>query len=164
MSITLRDVCSEDLGFLFDVYASTRSDEMALAPWTDEQKKAFIEMQFRAQDAYYRQQFPDADYKVILQSEERVGRVYVLRRKDAIRILDVTILPKYRNSGIGTSLIRDIINEGAQSGRSVQIYVENFNPSLRLFERLGFSIVEREGFNFLLELPPGQISGGPKGL
>src|SRR3712207_8583920 len=35
--------------FLLDVYASTRSEELAPVPWTDEQKRAFLRMQFDAQ-------------------------------------------------------------------------------------------------------------------
>jgi hypothetical protein len=36
----------------------------------------------------------------------------------------------------------------------VGIYVESFNPSLSLFERLGFSEVEKEGLNLLLRWHP----------
>jgi ribosomal protein S18 acetylase RimI-like enzyme len=151
MAITFRDIQAGDESFLLDLYASTRAQEMALVPWTDEQQRAFIKMQFAAQDADYRERFPDADYRVILQDEEAVGRMYVLRNRQGIRILDITILPRFRNAGIGTSLIQTLIAEGAETKRSVQIYVESFNPSLRLFERLGFSVIEEDGFIRLLE-------------
>ena len=133
-SITLREATPDDEPFLLEVYASTRAIEMELVPWTDEQKKAFVEMQFRAQDSYYREQFPNAEYKLMLLDEERVGRIIMFRDKSEIRILDITVLPQYRNAGIGTSLIRKEMNEGAKSGLAVEIYVENTNPSLRLFE------------------------------
>ena len=153
MSNTLRDIVPEDEAFLLEVYASTRAAEMALVPWSDEQRAAFVRMQFQAQDSHYRQRYPDADFKLILFDNNPVGRVYLFRDGQKLRILDITVLPGHRNSGIGSAEIKRVMAEGAESGKGVQIYVENFNPSLRLFERLGFvKIAEAEdGFNLLLE-------------
>ena len=151
MAITFRDTQAGDESFLLELYASTRAQELALVPWTDEQRQAFVRMQFMAQDADYRKRFPDADYKVILQDAELVGRIYVLRNQQEIRILDITIVPRFRNAGIGTSLIQNAMAEGAETKRSVQIYVESFNPSMSLFQRLGFSVIEEDGFIRLLE-------------
>jgi ribosomal protein S18 acetylase RimI-like enzyme len=154
MPIKLRDALPEDESFLFEVYASTRAQEMAFVPWDDEQRKSFLTMQFVAQHSHYRQQFPDASYSVILRDDSPVGRFYVLREKGEIRILDITVLPEYRNGGIGTSLLRDLLDEAAQSDKRVLIYVETFNPSLRLFERLGFKSMAEEGINLLMEWRP----------
>ena len=131
MTITLRDALPDDEPFLFKVYASTRAQEMALVPWDDEQRKSFLTMQFAAQHSHYQAQFPDASYSLICREEVPLGRFYVLRNEEDIRILDLTLLPEYRNR--------------------VQIYVETYNPSLRLFERLGFKNIAEEGINFLLE-------------
>jgi GNAT superfamily N-acetyltransferase len=159
MSLSLRDISSDDEGFLLEVYASTRAQEMALMPWTDEQRQAFVKMQFVAQHAHYHERYPDADYKVILQDGEPVGRLYIFRDEANINIMDIAILPRFRKAGIGTALIKEIIDEAAQSQKTVQIYVENFNPSLRLFQGLGFSIIEQDGINLLLEWHP---PSGPK--
>jgi ribosomal protein S18 acetylase RimI-like enzyme len=154
MPITLRDALPEDESFLFEVYASTRAQEMALVPWDDEQRNSFLTMQFAAQHSHYREQFPDASYSVIFRDDLPLGRFYVLREKREIRILDITVLPEYRNGGIGTALLRDLLDEAAQSEKRVLIYVETFNPSLRLFERLGFKSIAEEGINFLMEWRP----------
>jgi ribosomal protein S18 acetylase RimI-like enzyme len=154
MSITLRDVLPEDESFLFEVYASTRAQEMAAVPWDDEQRKAFLTMQFVAQHSHYREKFPDATYSVILRDDLPIGRLYVLREQDEIQVLDITVLPEYRNSGAGTSLLRNLIQEAANLEKRVLIYVETFNPSLRLFERLGFKSIAEEGFNFMMEWRP----------
>jgi GNAT superfamily N-acetyltransferase len=127
---------------------------MALVPWSDEQREAFVRSQFDAQHSYYQAQFPDASYQVIMVDGQRAGRVYLLRESEAIRILDLTLLPQHRNSGVGTSLIREILAEADQAGRPVNIWVENFNPSLKLFERLGFVRVQEDGFNCLMEYRP----------
>src|SRR5437899_9688391 len=142
MAITLRNASDNDAAFLLEVYGSTRADELALVPWSNEQKEAFLRFQFDAQHASYHERFPEASYNIILQDHEPIGRLYVLREDEAIRILDVTVLPRFRNAGVGTSLIRELLIEGAQTRRPVSIWIEHFNPSLHLFERLGFSIVQ----------------------
>ena len=69
----------DDEAFLLEVYASTRAAEMALVPWSDEQRTAFVRMQFQAQDSHYRQRYPDADFKLILVDNNPVGRIFVFR-------------------------------------------------------------------------------------
>jgi ribosomal protein S18 acetylase RimI-like enzyme len=154
MPIILRATLPEDELFLFEVYASTRAQEMALVSWDDEQRKVFLKMQFDAQHSHYRERFPEASYSLILRDDLRLGRLYVLREKCEIRILDITLLPQYRNCGIGTSLLRELLIEAAQSEKRVLIYIETFSPSLNLFERLGFKSITEEGFNLLMEWRP----------
>lgn len=73
MPITLRAAGPDDAAFLFDVYASTRAEELAPVPWSNEQRQEFLRMQFDAQHSYYHERFPEADYQVILADGEAVG-------------------------------------------------------------------------------------------
>jgi RimJ/RimL family protein N-acetyltransferase len=153
MAITLRDVLEADEAFLREVYAGSRAEEMALVPWSDEQREAFLRMQFDAQHSYYHAQFPTADYKVILENTEPIGRIYI-HRTEEIRVLDITILPAHRNRGLGSAIIRKLMVEGSLAGKAVSIWVEHFNPSRKLFDRLGFSQIQKDGYNLLMEWRP----------
>ncbi len=152
--ITLRPVVAEDDDFLLSVYASTRAQEMAMVPWTPEQKDAFVRMQFTAQKQHYAAQFPGANHDLICVQRTPVGRLYLDRGTDTLSILDITILQEFRNRGTGSEILRRIMEEGGASGRAVSINVENFNPSLRLFERLGFQRAEENGFQLLMKWQP----------
>jgi GNAT superfamily N-acetyltransferase len=154
MSITLREVTTEDEAFLREVYAATRALELSLVPWSDEQREAFLKFQFDAQHSHYRTQFPEASYQIIFKDDEPVGRIYVLREAAEIRILDLTVLPQHRNAGIGSSLMRDLLAEAEQTGKPVSIWVEEFNPSQALFRRLGFSTIQQDGYNSLMQWRP----------
>jgi ribosomal protein S18 acetylase RimI-like enzyme len=83
---------------------------------------------------------------------EPLGRLY-LDRTENFHILDVTVAPARRNQGIGSKLLRRIIAEAEHAGKSLSIYTETFNPSMRLFERLGFRQKSVDGFLVLLERP-----------
>ncbi|MCU1265474.1 MAG: Acetyltransferase, family [Acidobacteria bacterium] len=150
-SIVLRPATAADEALLLEIYASTRAEEMALVPWSEEQKQAFVTMQFTAQQQHYRKEYPEARHDIIIRNDRPMGRLYVARRDGGIEILDISLLPQERNAGIGSHLIRELISEAEQSRRALRIYVESFNPSLRLFERLGFSRIGDEGIYFLLE-------------
>jgi ribosomal protein S18 acetylase RimI-like enzyme len=152
--ITLRPVSAEDDDFLLAVYASTRAQEMSLVPWSAEQKEAFVRSQYEAQKSHYAMEFPHAQHDIIYVDGTPVGRSYIDRREDALHILDVTVLPQYRNRGSGSLLLHRLLEEAGKLGKPVTIYVESFNPSLRLFERLGFRKDHEKGFHQLMKWQP----------
>jgi len=151
MPVTLRPIRPEDEAFLFEVYASTRAEEMALVAWDDEQKHAFLQMQFNAQRLSYQQQFPEQEYQIIMRGDVAAGRLIVDRSDEAVLLIDIALLPEHRNAGIGSSLIRDLQAEAAKAEKPVRLHVENFNPAFQLYERLGFTKVGESGFYWLME-------------
>jgi len=144
-SVALRPATSDDEPFLARVYAATRAAELANVSWTDEEKAAFVQMQFAAQSQYYREHYPDTSFDVIVLDGQPVGRLYVARWSDEIRIVDIALLPAYCNRGLGTTLVRALQAEAAASRKPLRIHVERFNPALRLYERLGFSPIADRG-------------------
>ena len=150
----------EDLPFLRRVYASTRADELAMVPWPEAHKAAFLQMQFDAQRRYYEERFPAAQRSIVLHEGQPAGRLYVDRRDGEIRVIDIALLPAHRGAGIGTALMRAILDEAAQAGKLVRIHVEQQNPALRLYQRLGFARVETQGVYVLMEWSP--PSHGPR--
>ena len=150
-AITLRTVRAADEPFLRDVYSSTRAEELAQVPWDDQQKAAFLRMQFDAQDRYYREVYPNGAFDVILIEGEPAGRLYVNRGPDEVRIIDIAMLPAYRNRRIGTHLIGALQAEAALARKPLRIHVERFNPAMRLYERLGFQPIADRGVYLFLE-------------
>ncbi len=136
--LTLRPERADDLEFLHRLYASTRADEMALVDWSPEVKGLFLLSQFDAQHSYYLEHYPESRFDVIEQSGVAIGRLYVARWPDDICIIDIALLPEHRGRGLGGRMLQALLDEAATTGRSVSLCVENYNPALRLYERLGF--------------------------
>lgn len=149
--IKLRPATAADSAFLLAVYGSSRAEELARVPWTAEQKQAFVKMQFAAQTEHYAAMYPQGSHDIIYKDETPVGRIYADRNAERLHILDITVLPEHRSQGIGSALLRRLMEEAGASGKPVTIYVESFNPSLRLFERLGFYREQEEGFQLLMK-------------
>ncbi len=141
--VMLRGCTPADEPFLADVYARTRTEELAPVPWSDEQKMAFLRQQFHAQDVAYRDSYPQATFSVIELAGAPIGRLYLTPLgDDELRIIDIALLPEHRGAGIGTHLIEEVVADGKRTGRFVSLHVERWNPALALYERLGF---ERAG-------------------
>jgi ribosomal protein S18 acetylase RimI-like enzyme len=147
----LRAATPEDEPFLRAIYASTRAEELARVPWSDEQKSAFTNTQFAAQDAHYRQHYPTAQYSIIEVQGVPAGRLYVDRWEKEIRIMDIALLPEHRRTGIGTKLLRELQDEARTAGKALTIHVEKFNPALSLYHRLGFQLIEDKSVYLFLE-------------
>lgn len=152
--LTLRPIRDDDMDFLRLLYASIRADELAMVPWTDEQKAAFVLQQFDAQHAWWQENYPDATFDLVLLDGEPAGRLYVDRWEREIRIVDIALLPEHRGSGIGTTLLRRVFAEGDAAGKTVSIHVEMFNPARRLYERLGFDYAGEHGVYLLMVRQP----------
>jgi GNAT superfamily N-acetyltransferase len=149
--IRLRPRSDSDAGFLLQVYGSTREQELALVDWSPEQKDAFLRMQYSAQDRAYSDNYPGAEYQVIVVDDQAAGRLYLHRREREIRLMEIALLPQWRGQGIGTALITNVLAEARSKGWMASIHVETFNPARRCYERLGFKTVAIHGVYELME-------------
>lgn len=152
---TLRPATDSDTTFLLSLYAETRAAEMAMVPWNDELKRAFVESQFNSQHAHYKEQFPDAAFDIILLNGEPVGRLYVLRAADQIRILDIHVTEQRRGGGIGRHFITSLQEEAKAANKPLRIYLEVNNPYMAAFEKRGFARIDTlNDFHVLMEWRP----------
>lgn len=149
-SLRLRPITREDDSFLARVYASARAEELAVTGWAEQVKADFCRRQFDAQSAYYAANYPEAAFQIIERDGWPIGRLYVARGEKEIRIVDITLLPEFRGSGIGTKLLRELQDEARAAGKTLTIHVERFNRALGLYQRLGFEQIEDKGVYLLM--------------
>ena len=144
-SVILRAATPDDQSFLLTVFAGTRTDELAALDWNPAQSQLFIQMQFSAQQQNYTARYPAAANSIILLGEQPIGRILVDRTEAAIELVDIALLAEHRGSGIGSVLIRCLMDEAVASRKSVRLSVYRLNPAMRLYERLGFSPIAEDG-------------------
>ncbi len=151
MRTVLRSMEPEDKAFLYEVYASTREEELAVLPWSSEEKERFLRMQFEAQHGFYMNQFPDAEFSIIELEGKPIGRYYLEHRHDEYRIIDIALLPPYRNQGIGGEYLKALCEKAMQSGLPICIHVEQNNRAMALYKRVGFKKIGDTGVYNLME-------------
>src|SRR5580658_8524394 len=80
----LRPETEADIPFLMRLFASTREEELAPAPWSAEQKQAFLASQFQAQRYHYRTFIKDCSFDVIEENGVPAGRFYLEPRASCL--------------------------------------------------------------------------------
>jgi ribosomal protein S18 acetylase RimI-like enzyme len=114
---------------------------MALTGWDAQQQELFLRMQYEAQRQSYRIQVPDAEYWVIRLDGVPAGRLITNRTNQEIHIVDIAVLPEFRNQRIASTLMTSLLDEAAQTLKKLSLHVERFNPALSWYRRLGFNVV-----------------------
>jgi GNAT superfamily N-acetyltransferase len=145
-NVVLRPVTAEDDQFLIAVYASSREEELSQVVWPEGQKEAFVRWQFEMQRREYDARFPGARYEVILVDGLPAGRIWVGIDDEQIHLLDIALLPVFQNRGVGTFLLRRLMDEAASVYKLLRhtVFVLN-NNAHRFYERLGFVVIEDLG-------------------
>jgi len=137
--IGLRAARDADLPWLRDLYASTRSAELAAVPWPEAAKRAFLDQQFALQHAYYLSHFAGADFLIVETAQAPLGRLYLDRSAAQHVLVDISLLPELRGQGIGTALITHAQALAQAAGCALSLHVLHANPEARcLYARLGF--------------------------
>jgi ribosomal protein S18 acetylase RimI-like enzyme len=168
----LRAETEDDLDFLIALYTSTRWEELAPAPWPDAAKHAFLAEQARLQHAHYLQHYAGAEMLLITaplaavsidSSGENglwldpaapdralIGRIYLRAGASEIRLMEIALLPAERGAGIGQCLVAALQHLAQARSLDLTLHVEPNNPAQRLYQRLGFSLIEQRGiYDFL---------------
>jgi ribosomal protein S18 acetylase RimI-like enzyme len=154
-ALKLRPATSEDEPFLMNLFATTRTDELALLNCDEHQKEAFIAMQFNAQSRQYVMSYPDANNSITVWNGAPIGRLIIDRGAKEFTLLDIALLPAHRNAGIGTSLLRGLLKEATTVGKPVRLHALTTSAAVRLYERLGFSRVGADAvYMEMIWLPP----------
>jgi ribosomal protein S18 acetylase RimI-like enzyme len=139
--VYLEPATPPDQPFMYATFASTRTEELAVTGWSDEQKEQFLRLQFEAQRISYLREIPDAEYSVVRCGTAAVGRLIVERTPTEVHIVDITLLAEFRRQGIGSILMGRLFDEAAKADKSVRLFVEKFNPALRWYERMRFEVI-----------------------
>ena len=158
----LRDLSSraateDDHSFLLDLFASTRPEELAIFGADENQKRAFVSMQYSAMTRCY----PKVENTIILLGNVRIGRTIVDRKTEELRLVDISLLPDFRNRGIGAILVRQLLHEGREKLLPVRLHVFKYGDAVRFYERLGFQLIEDDGSYLKMEWQPSENNFEP---
>lgn len=144
----LRECVAADEPFLRALFRSTRIDELAPLGWSETQLDAFCNSQFDAQTIGYRNVFPDAEYFVIAAGDAPAGRLTKARTEEGLLLVDIALMPEYRNRGWGATLVRALQDEARLAGLPLVARVDIHSRASRFYQRLGFTITATDGVRY----------------
>jgi len=141
---------------LGEIYRSTRWEELALSGWSDEEKRSFLAQQFEFQRRDWDRNYPRLQRQIVIVDGLDAGRLYIDRREADcdLRVVDVALLPAFRNRGVATRIFTDLFAKADARGWKTSIHVEHQNPAKNLYTRLGLEPRRKtNGVYLLMERP-----------
>jgi GNAT superfamily N-acetyltransferase len=142
--IHLRPATQEDGPFLYDLVKTTMQEYVAQTWGWDEEW----------QQTYFWAHFDPAGRQIVVRDGQDIGVLTVEEHADELFIDQTYILPEHQGQGIGTALIRSVLQRGAELGLPVRLRVLRVNPARRLYERLGFVSTEETDTRCFMEARP----------
>ena len=142
-SVSARPPEPGDEAFLYTLYSATRADEFSIVEMNPRQLEALVRMQYEAQKLGYQTQFPDAEHTILLYNGEAIGRLLVNESPSEILLVDIALLKTFRGQGLGTDIVRGLMERAAQSGKPLRHSILRTNePALRTARRLGHTVTQ----------------------
>lgn len=145
MQIELRQIETSDFDFLWRLHNAALKEYVTQTWGWDEnwQRESFIKT------------FNPSEGKIIVIDGKDAGYLWVIEKENEILLASIRLLPEFQNHGIGSKIIRDLLDK---SEKPVRLQVLKVNPARRLYERLGFEICEETATHFTMKAVP-QDSG-----
>ena len=154
LTVSLRPCLPSDEPFLINLFQDSHLSELTSAGFPQEQLTALVRMQFMAQRADYRRNFPGSDWSIIMHGDRSVGMTWIGSNEEAWCVADMCVHPATRSSGVGTIVLRHVFAYAHAAGKPVRASALRTNEgSIRLLLRMGFQVTTEDDFYIHFEAP-----------
>ncbi|HVM81788.1 MAG TPA: GNAT family N-acetyltransferase [Stellaceae bacterium] len=137
-NISLRPARQSDYDFAAALYFDSAKPLLtALDRWNESRVVARFGRAFKPEQAH-----------IIRADGDNIGWLQVSQSVDGFHLHQLHLVDRFRNRGIGTSLIQSLLERARRAKRPVALNVMRGNPAISLYRRLGFSVVGEDAEKF----------------
>ena len=131
-ALGLRPARPSEFAFAEDIYINSMRPLMVeLGRWNEAERRAALRRSFKA-----------AEVNIITIDDLDIGWMQVSERDTDYNLAQIQLLDDYCGYGIGTRLIRELIGRARREGKTVSLSAVRTNRAIKLYERLGFRVVD----------------------
>jgi GNAT superfamily N-acetyltransferase len=116
-----------------------------------------LKLDMSRQRESFRQQWQLPEVRIIAIAGNDVGWLQSAPANDAIFLAQLYLDGRLQRQGIGSRVMRAVIDEAACEGKAVTLGVVKINPARRLYERLGFSVTHEDQYKFYMRREPPSV-------
>ena len=111
------------------------------------------------QESMFRKQWRPAQVCIIQADGVDVGWLQTVVSKSEHMLGQIFVDAPHQRKGIGTEVLRRIVEEASRMELPIRLAVVKFNPSRRLYERLGFRVTHEEERKVYMTRDPDRAPG-----
>ena len=97
-------------------------------------------------------QFNVAGSKIIVVNGQDVGWLQTQVGQDALWLQSLYVMPSMQRRGIGTEVLRLLMERAHSERKALTLGVVKINPALQFYERHGFKITHQDEYKFYMRL------------
>ena len=143
MQITFRQIKIKDFEFLWQLHnAALKKYITATWGWDEALQQKFFAESFNAGDG-----------EIVVVNGKDAGFLSISEKEFEIVLISIRLLPEFQNRGVGTKLIKDVLDAARVKNKPVRLQVLKANPARNLYEKLGFKIFAETGTHFQMRFP-----------
>ena len=138
--IDFRPAVENDIDFLYTLHIATMKEYVDKTwGWGD----VF-------QESVFRKNYVPANIQIITLANTDIGMLSVEERTEDVFLRAIEIHPINQQQGLGTTIIQHIIDDAARKMKPVRLQVLKVNPAKKLYDRLGFSVIEDTKTHYIM--------------
>jgi ribosomal protein S18 acetylase RimI-like enzyme len=108
-----------------------------------------------AQEEFFRHSYRAESVQVVVVDRADAGLLHVEREPQELFLANIQIHPDFQNRGLGSAVVRTVIETGRQLRLPIRLQVLRVNTRARLlYERLGFSVSNDTGTHTIMRKLP----------
>lgn len=107
-----------------------------------------LNLNMEAQVVGFRQRWNVPEVRIITLDRADIGWLQSFLKDDTLFLAQLFVDSAWRRQGIGTEVVKGLVDEAASAGLAVTLGVVKTNPALRLYERIGFRITHEDERKF----------------
>lgn len=154
----LRPCTEADNAFVYDVFCTTWEHEVAALP-NQNLAQHVLRIQHIAQERRFESHYPSHQRYVVLVDGEPAGRLYVHESDSVMHVIDLTLMPQFRDHGVGTRIFRDLFTHAAQEGQTISLRVARRNErATDFYTSIGFRLMTVDDLDNYFEWTPQPVS------
>jgi GNAT superfamily N-acetyltransferase len=109
-----------------------------------------LKLDMDAHTADFRQRWDVTEVRIIARDGVDVGWLQSRTKGDALFLVQLFVEASFQRRGIGTMVMKQVIDEAARAHHDMTLGVVKTNPALRLYQRLGFHITHEDDRKFYM--------------
>lgn len=140
MNVALRAACDDDIAFARNLYFETMREIIErLFGWDQNREERNFDRFFKLDEV-----------RIITADGQDVGWIQEQIAEGSINLGSLYVAPKMQSRGIGTRVLRMLLERAAKESKVITLAVVKINPALQFYEKRGFRTTHEDEYKFYM--------------